>query len=339
MSHALFNQYAKYLALAIIMLLPIAMGVAMPHEKTSNSRGWEERLIYSPESISDITGHVYSDPSVLPFHKTIMATFGLGADATSQTITWNVGDFTGLNVPDPKENYQRGINNSWYGSTAVQMYGNYAGIQVHTYSAPSHPDSNLANAQISYQWSESDNEHPWNYDSSIMAMRFNLQVPTVWVEGGAVAYSNAILLLEDTSTGKKVWYIVNMYDTRDMSIFKEYIGWDSGTNIPMIITYFGHGTRYTYIPSNSATSTDKTWSDWKFFEFFVSRNNLTWAVNDVNSQYSMGLSTDPNNYIILLMTIQGEIYWPSGGNGHLGVSMGDIYLSEVYEAVPELTLM
>ncbi len=308
---------------------------------TANSRDYSSRLIYQQESVSSIEGRAVSDPSAIPYHKTMMVTFGLGASATSQVITWDVGDFSGLHVPDPKGNYQRGINNSWYGSTAVQMYQDYAGIQLHTYSAEEHPSSNLANAQLAYWWEDADNMRVWTGADSVLKMSMYFQVPRVWVEGNAVAYSNVILLFKDTTTGKSVWYIVNAFDTRGSSSFSEWIGWDSGTNIPMVISYFGRGTEYAYLGPGSSVATGETWSGWRYLEFRISRGNFTKAMEDVNSQYSTGMSTDPGDYIITEITVQAEIYWPNDGesNGHIGVSMHQVSLEELNSAIPEFPWM
>ena len=327
------------IAVFIVSILFIGMGVIanMSHEENT-TRDYSSRVIYQQESVDSIDDRAYSDPSAIPYHKTVMVTFGLG-DATSQEITWDVGDFTGLHVPDPKQNYQKGINNSWYGSTAVQMYQNYAGVQVHTYSAESHPSSNLANAQLAYWWYDSDDVRVWTSGDSIMKMSAYLQVPRVWVEGGAVAYSNIILLFKDTTTGKSVWFIVNYFDTREESIFKEWIGFDSGTNIPMIVTYFGHNTKYAYLEPNSYPAINQTWTGWHYYEFRVNRFNFTTAINDVNNQYSWGMSNNPEDYIISELTVQAEIYWPEGSNGHLGVSMHNVELEELNSAIPEFPWM
>ena len=322
--------------IVLLIIFMISVGSSFTYED-SGARDYNERVIYSQESVGNIENRALSDPAVIPEHITVMVTFGLGINATSQPITWNVGDFTGLYVPEPKENYQRGINNSWYGSTAVQMYGTSAGVQVHTYSAPEHSSSNLANGQIAYRWLDSDDVRVWTEPTSIMKMGFYLQVPKVYVEGGAVAYSNVILGFKDTVSGGQLWFIVNIYDIRGSSAFFEWVGWDSGTNMPMVATYLGGGTRFAYISEKSNLSTGETWAQWRYFEFLVNRNNFTNAVQAINENYTLSLSTNPSDYIIELLTIQAEIYWPEGSNGHIGVSMRDINLSELYWAVPELS--
>ena len=327
---------------AVILILTLFLGMGMGLEKLQSKGGesrYGERVIYQQESVESIEGRAISNPTTIPYHKTMMVTFGVGDDATSQAITWDVGDFSGLHVPDPKQNYQRGINNSWYGSTAVQMYQNYAGLQLHTYSASEHPASNLANAQMAYWWSDSDNERVWGSDTSIMRISLDLQVPKVWVEGGAVAYSNVILLFKDTKSGRSVWFIVNAYDVRGEQSFSEWIGWDDGTGIPMIVTYFGSGCQYGYLDDGSSIATGSTWSGWRYFGFLVNTWNFTRAIEDVNSKYSLGMSENPEDYIITEITVQAEIYWPQGSNGHIGISVHNLRLSELSESIPEFGWM
>ncbi len=278
-----------------------------------------------------------------------MATFNLG-DVASTAVSWDVGHFTELEVPDPKDNYQRGFN-SW-GASSVQMYHLSAGAMVNTFSTPTYPAEPISNAQIFYHWSNSDNEHPWNYDSSIVTLHFNMKVNDSYVTGGAVAYTNTALLLKDTTTNQQIWYVINIYDTRGASAFSEYVMKDSSqdTGLPMVITYFGSGTKYGYRWINSSYSTGSTFSDWKFYEICINTNNFTTAINAVNSQYGTGLSTNPEDYEIVTLVIEAEVNWEdsthkpgtanngTGSQGHIGFAVKNIFLTEVYYAVPELNL-
>jgi hypothetical protein len=49
----------------------------------------------------------------------------------------------------------------------------------------------------------------------------------------------------------------------------------------------------------------------------------------MNSKFNVGLSTDPAVYRVMLFTIQGETYWPTG-NGKMGFSVRESYLLEQY---------
>ncbi len=166
----------------------------------------------------------------------------------------------------------------------------------------------------------------------------------VYLVGGAIAYSSTLLLLKDTTTGKEVWIVVNAYDSRGDDFFSngEFIMYDTGyhpTYIPMIESYYGSGTHFVYRGPNSAFSTGDMWDDWKYFEYRMNYDNFSYAIGQLNQQYSQDYSTNPMDYILKDITVQAEIYWPEGGNGTMGISFYDVQLEELNSAIPEFTWM
>lgn len=76
---------------------------------------------YTPKPVGNISGRAYADGDA-PVHWLNMSTFGQTSSAVAQTISgWNVGDFTGVESPTPVGEYQLGIGNGSYRSSAVQM--------------------------------------------------------------------------------------------------------------------------------------------------------------------------------------------------------------------------
>lgn len=160
-------------------------------------------VIFDSPPVEGITGHAFCNQQA-PAGASVMLTFGLGTNATSSPITWNVGDFTGF-YPNPRASpgkWQVGVNNDWYGSTALQMQGKFFGAELHTYSSNEHSPYNLANAQYAYSWAGNPSgenlPRPWLHQKSLL-ITTTLQVPTCWVEGGigSCAYTSVILLLKD----------------------------------------------------------------------------------------------------------------------------------------------
>ena len=145
---------------------------------------------YTPQSVGKISGRAYADGDA-PVHWLNMTTFRETSSAVSQTISgWNVGDFTGVESPTPVGEYQLGIDNAAYRSSAVQMTNTTMGAMVNTYTIPggSGYNNNLANAQVQYKRNASDNIKPWPYSTSNFNFSFYLQVPKSYFTGGAVGY-------------------------------------------------------------------------------------------------------------------------------------------------------
>jgi hypothetical protein len=287
---------------------------------------------YTPQSVGNISGRAYADGDA-PVHWLNMSTFGQTSSAVSQTISgWNEGDFTGVASPTPVGNYQRGISNSSYGSSAVQMTDTTVGAQVNTFTIPggSGYNHNLANAQVQYKWNASDNIKPWAHTTSNFNFSYYLQVPKSYFTGGAVGYVYASFLVTD-GNNHNLWIQPQTYDVRGVnsSGIHESIGFDAGTDTVFANTKYGSGTRYCTQSSGSNSSTGSTWSGWRWYGESINRSQLLNAINDANSKYGAGLSTDTASYALLFISIQDEIAWPSG-NGWLPFSAEQIWAYETY---------
>lgn len=90
--------------------------------------------------------------------------------------------------------------------------------------------------------------------------------------------------------------------------------------------------RYFSLASDSFSSTGATWSGWRLYRCSISRAQLLNAINDVNSKYGAGLSTNPADYRLILFTLQDEISQkPSPwAGGWLSMSACFLYVYEVY---------
>lgn len=286
-------------------------------------------FFYTPENIGNISGRVFADIQSSP-HLLNMSVFGIGTYGEAIT-DWQVGTFSGVTSPNPFGLYQVGLYNNWIGSTAVQMTDTEMGGQLHTWSIinGSGYNYNLANLQVKYRWEESDNIRPWTRSTSKLRFAFNLKVPSAYMEDGAIGYVYVSLLMRDPN-GKIFWIQPQIFDTRGAPS-TEYIGWDAGTSSGFVNTYYDYGNNRRYCSKAPASywSTGATWSDWRWYDFSVSRPQALNMINDLNAQYGSGLSTNLSQYQLLMFTIQDEIYWPTG-DGHLGMGVRDVYLADEY---------
>lgn len=329
-SKPLFNS----LWVLLFPLLVLSSGCSSEMASSSSTKPSSSGTIsyYTSENIGKITGRAFADGDA-PVHLLNMSTFGETSYAVSQIISgWNVGEFTGAESPTPVGNYQLGIDNAAHGSSAVQMSGTTVGAMVNTLSIPggSGYNNDLANAQVQYKWNASDNLRPWAHTTSNFNFSFSLQIPRSYFTGGAVGYVLASFLVTD-GNGHNLWIQPQVYDVRGVNSngIHEFVGYDQGTATVFVNTMYGPGTRYCTQSSGSSSSTGSTWSGWRLYSESINRAQLLNAVNDANSQYQVGLSTNPANYILVFISIQDEIAWPTG-NGWLPFSAEQISAYETY---------
>lgn len=317
--------------LLFVQLLP-DLGCAGTTSSSSTPPSHGTITYYASEPITNITGRAFADGDA-PVHLLNMSTFGETPLAVSQTISgWNVGDFTGVESPAPVGNYQLGIDNAVYGSPAVQMSGTTVGAVVNTLNIPggSGYNNNLANAQVQYKWNASDNLTPWTYSTSKFNFSFNLQIPESSFTGGAVGYVLASFLVTD-GNGHYLWIQPQVYDVRGVnsSGIHESVGYDKGTATVFVNTMYGLGTRYCTQSAGSSSSTGSTWSGWQLYSESINQTQLLNAINDANGAYQVGLSKNPASYILVFISIQAEIAWPTG-NGWLPFTAEEISAYETH---------
>jgi hypothetical protein len=328
-SKPLLNSFWVLLFPSLLLTSSCSSGTASSSTTPPSSRTIS---YYASENIGNIAGRAFADGEA-PIHLLNMSTFGETSYAVSKIISgWNMGEFTGVESPAPVGNYQLGIDNAAYGSSAVQMSGSAVGAIVNTLTIPggSGYNNDLANAQVQYRWLASDNLRPWAHTTSKFNFSFNLQIPKSHFTGGAVGYVLASFLVTD-GNGHSLWIQPQVYDVRGVNSngIHEFVGYDEGTAAVFVNTMYGPGTRYCTQSSGSSSSTGSTWSGWRLYSESIDQKQLLNAVNDANSQYQAGLSTNPPNYILMLISIQDEIAWPTG-NGWLPFSAERISAYETY---------
>ncbi|OHB59718.1 MAG: hypothetical protein A2Y12_14775 [Planctomycetes bacterium GWF2_42_9] len=286
---------------------------------------------YSPVSVSNISGHAYANPANGgPTHTPICITWYCGNDAVDESISWAVGDFSGYYPASPLTQYQRGIDNTWYGSCAVQMKDDYAGFQLHGYSASQPPNLDLRSMYYQYNFTAQDQLYPWGQGGYFRYSAY-IQVPAKYFQGsGACGYFDFIMHLTDTSTGNGVWIVVAAYDSRGSSALYEGASWDSGTNTAMVVSYFGSGRRYLTLGDSSYSFTGTTWSGLRYYAYKMYGQDVTDWATDLNNTYGTNFSTTPSHYRLNGFNLGPEIYVPSGTNGWMSCSLRDVHLLSNY---------
>ncbi len=283
---------------------------------------------YAQEQVSSVDGRAFADADC-PSRWLNMSVFGWTPSGVAQPVAWNLGAFTGAQTPAPVSPYQRGVAAGWYGSSSVQL-AHAAGCQNHTWSIPGGGSYNfhLANCQLKYKWTAADDLRPWRHGSSRLRLAFQAKVPTAYFEGGAVGYVYSSLLLQDLA-GNALWIQPHVYDSRGAPL-AEYVGWDVGTRSAFANTFYrgdGGASRFGSGEGSSQGATGQLFSDWRWFVITINASQLLAAVGEVNGRYGGGLSGNAADYRLLLLTVQNEIYWPTG-NGHLGMAVRNLKISE-----------
>lgn len=268
---------------------------------------------------------------------------------------WNLGDFTGLPVPTPLQNYQRSKPGASYGGTAVSMHdvmdggvlSPRFGAMLNAYGIPYTPDTyengrlivshrNIMGANLGYAFSGVDHRPFSRGDSSVFNFSMMLQIPSVAAEGSARAHAGPSFTLQDMTDpfNRYIWFAHWAFDYpsgNNGPAPVQSIGEDVATASYIVGSSFNQGTTYSTMVPGSSASTNQPWSGWKWFAFTVSYAQIKKALEDINTAISRiddcklpqnfgekkctHLSTNPANYKLGMLHLDAEFVRTNANGG------------------------
>ena len=243
-------------------------------------------------------------------------------------VTWNVAQYTGFN-PDVTcpSCYQRGSDNN-PGISVAQIKDTTGGVYIST-DGPH--QRGLLPITPAYWWSSDKYPAPWTVPGGEISFSFNLKIPYAAEGSGGVVYMTSYLLFLDVSSGRSFWYGTQMFDFRG---FSDWIGYDGGTNAPIVSGSLGQNSVYMHAGPNSGSFQQSTWTDFRYYETRINEAEFTRAVAAVrvfNPQvcpFCKNFSTNIQNYRITNLNLNPEVYdQPNNSWGKIGMAFQNITLA------------
>jgi hypothetical protein len=275
-------------------------------------------VLYVQPSVGSVSSILNGTP--IPDVATIR-TFDVGT--VSQIPFWNVSSFTGLSTPvGESANWERTVDSTWNGSTAVQAYQNSVGFQLHTYSSPVVSGRPLKTINLHLDFSESKFVRPWGGQygqNAKLCMGFYAAVPSSWSGDGSTNSSGANFTFRDVSSGRTFTVGVMLYSSGNILDFVGYDGGQGGTNMPMVGSYYGAQQYITTTPG-SGFARQSTWNNDTWFGFCMTPQNINTVVAAVNASLPAGQPLFTAANLGLGTSIIGtEIFTGDTGtsNGHM----------------------
>ncbi len=238
---------------------------------------------------------------------------GVSTCVDKDPITWAVGDFTGFYPTGRVSDYQRGVNNGWYGSQAVQYQNGTFGIELHSDSIIPLLYAQIDPIILDYEYDKTNPPHPFLDRTKSLVWSIQLQIPTAYTNGTAAAHALGYVLLQDTKSRKNIWYGANIFDTRGTAVAVDTIMIDAangvGTGWPIIFGVAGVNGVYTSNPNGSAPFQSKPWRGFKSFSFSIPYAQMKSTIQALKAKYASlkSLSDDPADYVLLSANFDPEM--------------------------------
>lgn len=254
----------------------------------------------------------------------------MGGGAVSQAIHWDVGRYTGFSPDDQSTRalYQRGASDNSQGS-AVQIRDRQIGIWIDS-DHPRPQRGDLLPVCPAYWW--------WNVDRAPrpfvdigreLSFALDMKVPTAERSGQAQVYVCAHFLFRDATSGQSFWFGASLFDLRPSSQFPDTVhidNWAGGTKLPILFTALTDHSDWLHPSPDSARFTDHAFDDFRSFEVRVGAAELRRAIRAMKSRWSdlSGVSEEPQDYSLVHLNVNPEVYAPAGSRGQLGLTLRNI---------------
>jgi len=301
---------------------------------TSASAGTLHQWFWN-ESFTSADQNVRSDSQgLIPTDRTYCFAYGMGAKKLNQATPWPVADFTGFQVPQPVSTFQRGVSDSWYGSTACQLNGTRMGFQVHKDSVvqnnPISAPGNIYGMQMIRNWGSDLSRRPWGGSFSPAAalrIQANYTVPRRYTPAGVAQYGQLVVSLVDTtqndpSYSRAIWYSISLWDSRGPQ--GEWVATDAGGTPNYVVNTFVGATKYATAHPNSQTAWGNSGCACLWYGAYISKANLLNAVRDLNSRFGRHYSTNAADWAINLVGVGTEMMSPPGSMGWIASSAWEL---------------
>jgi hypothetical protein len=293
-------------------------------------------IFYDSPSLTHADGtDVFSDPYQcgcipVPEDRTVCWMYGTGT--IDQSISsWNVGDFTGLNPPDPAGQYQYGHDNGRYGSSACQLSGTWAGALLDKNDGPA--TATYYGWGLEYFWSGLLYQ-PWSskYASRQLPDGPYFRVQSNWDLGQndlrtSIQYGSICATFYDSGSGRSMWWCSHPWDSRGADAPGEAIqfnGFSKGSDI--VDTYFGTGTHFStlHCQSQARRQTNRSALQPDWYAAYLPWSQFHALTTEINTDFGANYSSDPENYYLTAVLAGSEMYAPGTTYGWFASRVGNL---------------
>jgi hypothetical protein len=295
----------KYKFLAVISLLLAANYV-------HSAQYW----IYAPSFAQSLPYVRYNSSQPIQYNSPSFNSYGNG-DLVS-VPNWSVSDFTGLNIPNNlKSNSEKSYSSDWYGSTAVQAYDVYIGMQLHTYSSAGDPRT-LKTINYGIDFSNEWKIKPWGtFGSNAKYCVANFAaIPNSYTAEGAIGYLISRVFLRDEITNKTISLGAIIWDSRAVEpsewIFDD-ADWSGATNSTVATSIYKEGVDYVTLRDYSnVTQLQVNWSDDRWYSYCITAQNI-YNVKSKLASEGKYIDIDPSRLVVVSTGFEFEM--ATGING------------------------
>ena len=254
----------------------------------------------------------------------------MGQEAAAGTPSWDVGRHTGFR-PTSGESlvlYQHGPQQSGEG-TAVQVRGREIGIWIDSDHPRPRIGALLPVCPAYWWWNLERAPWPFREADRELSFSFDLKVPTAERQGQAEVYICAHFLFRDQRSNRQFWFGASLFDLRGAERFPDTVhvdNWEGGTGLPILFSALNQRSAWLHPGPGSAQLTDRTFDDYRKFDFRVGATELRAAIVAMRKRLPKlaDASEDPRDYQLVHFNVNPEVYAPEGSRGRLGLAMRDI---------------
>lgn len=283
---------------------------------------------------SSIDQVVQSPPNYPGYNRfTVWDAWDTGNPSLLPITTWSLGTYTGLTSTAPLSSFQHGHTDS-YGYSGVQATGRDVGLWLNSMDPTAHLYNGSNSLNVGCWYGAAPYAKVFPSAAHQLDVSFNAGV----AYDGSVGGASGLAYFEFIAVDESNQCIVN---GRPCQFTFQVAYYSRNPDEAAAQNIHGDATDTTSFPIAQLGINSPTWihriagdgsSDFRlstfspnYFHFRVSSAEFMSVVGAVSKQYGYGsLSSNPLEYAITLLGVNGEVYAPANSHGQLGLTISNL---------------
>lgn len=303
-----------------------------------------EIYFYLPDNIPLVTNdptqpgqlNLVSDPPNMPLVNKCYS-WGLG-NMMKDIDTGSFGWATGFYPPSPNQIQSLSTDSGF------QSYGSEQGIYIAT---PGRSREGVVGFQCGKYYGTSGAFFPWSYSSNaILRHGVTFKMPQAWHSNAGYRKYQTVMYLRvsergviwrsSSETSKGFWLQVVIVDGRGPGILPNGYVVEPDVFTSHYYIDILKSTQATLITSNNVDMQTLPWSDYRYFDYTINRNQISQIVQLVNAKLAADgrlndrLTTNPNDLMIFALGTNPEVHVLGAEQAVVGVGIKNQYVRVEY---------
>lgn len=295
----------------------------------------EKTVLFSQGSLDAVAGEVQSagKTDIVSFanlNRPVVRIYHLAPDVMwNQPTSQSLAPLTTITPTGNVLDKQISVDPQRADATAVQVEGPQIAFINNAEITP-RVDPVISPIDYEYRWVLDSAPFPWR-NGSALTLSLNLKVPVVRLAPGNIAYTQTVLLVRDSLSGKFIFHVATLFDSRSDLTFGTLLdGCQECSGLLIVAGPANNSGDIFSVCPGSAVFTSTAFSDNRKFSYAVTADQWTAVIARLKRDFpdqTSAMSGSPSDYQVFEVAMLNEISKSAPGAALLTTSFDGLTVS------------